>query len=1389
MFYHILSKMRYICLTILFLIGFISSIKSQTETGLVFNDITPNFEALTLDHEPALDSSKLTAQSSKLAAACSIRINSATPSSCSPQTNTYYLAVSVTYSGAPSGALFINGQSFTPAGTNGTETFVMTALPSNGTANISVTAFFANNVACTALLVNAYNAPASCSANACAAPDGTNWVSIANANNPPDGAAYSSVVNGSTIVHNDPNQIGRGSVPYIYYIRDGFVNYQEYLDFLNAADPNNTKSLGTGLITNNLLQNSGGVWSIKPTISNCYQSLTAAQLKTMAIHYVSYNQAARFCNWKATGDINKGAYTFASTTNGNANITNIDYTYTGIRLANEDEYYKATYWDDVNSTWRLYGTSILDANGLPYKSGVTTSGLYTVAYGEVYGSTACDFEEKVARQGGQSLGGIYMNVGGFHDFINPRTATYPLTTLAIRPDNEFATEAGMRSSWYNGGLNSASTFFPSPSFRLVSQVRPCSNCSIAFTSIKVDSATCTNGASNNDAAITLNNISGAAKYSYNTTGKTGLYATNATAFSGANLVIGGLPNPAVSTTYFIRIFSGDTTCFRDTFATVYHTRCFVTPLPTNPCTNAVDRIGGKVFNDYNENGIIDPIEAGQEGIVVNIYNQINALVGSTTTDNYGDWFINNLSFATGNKYRVEFSIPASLSSIGLQKAAKGSGNKSDIQFITAPTCGANFGVNFPINYCESNPQIATPCYINGNPLLSGANMATDNVLISFAFNSNTEFPPMTSLAVANQVGTTWGIAYQRESKYIFTSAFIKRHSGLGPSGISAIYKIDKNTSAVSTLVKLSDIGINVGVDPHNDLPNNKSTPSYDSLTFPLVGKIGMGSITLSDDGKYLFVANLFQKKIHKIFIDNPARTPTSADVTSYNIPLTDSPNGDGFPFALKFYKGKLYVGVTSTAETSQNINDLNGYVYSLDVSTGTFNKVLTIPFNYQRGYPDVQLKNVKSWFPWISSTDSSKYIKGASYTVYPQPLLSAIDFDVDGSMVLDVMDKMGNQLGNNNYWPTKKQQFSTSTVAGGNILRAQPNGSVWLLESNGTSNGISTAGVGSNKGPDGGLYYWDQETIYHQDLTMGSLSILPGSGTSFFSAIDATSITLYSGGFRWLNNLTGAQDHNTLIYNGANTNFGKANGLGGTALLCSTAPIEIGNYVWEDTDGDGVQGANEPPLANITVKLYKMDLGVTSLIATTITASDGTYYFKDYNQLGTGYDTLTPGKMYFVVIEDAKFNTATRTLNANSKNYKLTAQNSSVANANDQNDSDAFLSALGKSFDGYAVDTITIPLGANGYVNHTLDFGFVPCPTAVISSNVPSNLVCVGGNVTFTAVVTNPSNGCNLQWQSSPTGAVWTNIAGATNSTYTSAQNTSLHYRATFVCSGNTCCN
>ncbi len=98
-----------------------------------------------------------------------IVVNLATPSGCNGQSNTYSLAVTVTYSNATAGESITitleNGttKTFVIANTEGTEVFTFTGLSADGVMGNDVTATYVNNNSITNTKVGAFDAPSNCS--------------------------------------------------------------------------------------------------------------------------------------------------------------------------------------------------------------------------------------------------------------------------------------------------------------------------------------------------------------------------------------------------------------------------------------------------------------------------------------------------------------------------------------------------------------------------------------------------------------------------------------------------------------------------------------------------------------------------------------------------------------------------------------------------------------------------------------------------------------------------------------------------------------------------------------------------------------------------------------------------------------------------------------------------------------------------------------------------------------------------------------------------------------------------------------------------------------------------------------------------------------------------
>jgi len=247
--------------------------------------------------------------------------------------------------------------------------------------------------------------------------------------------------------------------------------------------------------------------------------------------------------------------------------------------------------------------------------------------------------------------------------------------------------------------------------------------------------------------------------------------------------------------------------------------------------------------------------------------------------------------------------------------------------------------------------------------------------------------------------------------------------------------------------------------------------------------------------------------------------------------------------------------------------------------------------------------------------------------IYPQPILSDIEFDDSGNMILGFADRTGFQGGRATLGPNGETE--SITVAGGDILRAERQ-----------SDGTFLIGV---PGPtDADAFFNDDSpgTNIHLEVSLGGIALLPGSNEVVMTAYDPIAGddgTIFdTGGSITLNTQTGAYVRAFRIYSSSTTTFGKGNGLGDIELACDPAPLQLGNYVWLDANGDGVQDPCEEPVPGMTVKLYtKPSSGNAELVATTTTDADGEYYFTNNTTAGesweSGFSEVEVGADYYVV--------------------------------------------------------------------------------------------------------------------------------------------------------------
>ncbi|OQX13716.1 MAG: hypothetical protein BWK73_11400 [Thiothrix lacustris] len=716
------------------------------------------------------------------------------------------------------------------------------------------------------------------------------------------------------------------------------------------------------------------------------------------------------------------------------------------------------------------------------------------------------------------------------------------------------------------------------------------------------------------------------------------------------------------------------------------------------CNASSGHFGGIVFQDYNQNGTRESGEIGLAGITVTAYNSSNT-AATTTTDGSGWYKFTGLT--TGASYRLEFTnLPA-----GIEVGTAGTNANGNLRFVTVnATCDANLGVYNPVDYCQADPKLLTARYINGDNLASGTNMAGSfAALLSFNYNDSGIAPPtLKQDALGAQVGSVWGLAYNRHNKKAFAAAMLRRHVGLGSLGIGGLYVINYagTNPVVSTFLNVDalpgiDVG-SVGSNSDRNLSGDPYAPSHDPTVFDKVGKEGLGDIELSDDGNTLYVSNLYSRKIINIDLtayNTSGTIPTTA--TEISLPAVSCTKGVARPFALKYYRGKLHAGITCTGENGGSSADLKASIHAYDGTSWT--EKLNVSLNYPRWHADHMRASEYSRYniPWVSSLSALTLGDhgSADWVDDAQLMLSGIEFDTNGDMLLGFIDRTGLQFGQYNYGTDTGSTRFYGVFSNGELLKASYNATTgaYTLENAGTANGIAGEGVNVGTdpawpygGPGGGEFYGGEKFVGHTENVFGALALVPGKQEVVLNAMNPFNIT--TGGTISLDNQTGTRTSGVQLYGEDNRFLGKAVGLGDLEVLCDPAPTEIGNRVWLDTDKDGLQDAGEAGIANVNLTL---SCGADN--ATAVTNAQGEYYFS--NKAGGNATFMGSGENCSLSINSTQASLNTYTLSPQNADGK-TDNNSQT----DIRDSDAAVSGSNA--------VINFTVGNAGQNNHGLDFGF-----------------------------------------------------------------------------------
>ncbi|GAA2998354.1 LPXTG-motif cell wall anchor domain-containing protein [Actinokineospora diospyrosa] len=640
----------------------------------------------------------------------------------------------------------------------------------------------------------------------------------------------------------------------------------------------------------------------------------------------------------------------------------------------------------------------------------------------------------------------------------------------------------------------------------------------------------------------------------------------------------------------------------------------------------------QVLRDFFGTGVINAtMDVPQRGINVRVADREGHVV-TGTTDATGKVVVPPSTVLVGGSYRVDVTIPAPYSDYLRAAPASTATNHFDsfttfVEVSNGKNASVVTGVWNAADYALPDSRYFVPVQNGG--------IGTDTrALVAFGVNARGTCPDQvacpTTLATQAQVGTTFGLAYDKYRNRLFQSAFARRHTLYGPDGGNAIHTVPVDGGGAPTLFAKVP---GAAVTPHDTANLVKDAGFTEAPT-----KESIGGLALSEDGSTLYAVNLLTRSL--VTFDATGSTATTPLAT---VPIPDpgcAAATDWRPFAVSAHDNALYVGGVCSAESTQNRADLKAVVYAYKGSQ--FATVLTQPLGFERG--EILVGSTGSaqgnhWNPWDTAlaTWGTHDVNGGGSMIDPQPQLASLAFARDGSMILGFRDRFMDVVAWGGLDPRPGNNAAQNGFSGGdiNMACATPAGG---YEWEGTGNCPDHAAT-TNDGQQGagvveyfpGDYFAPSGPATrgpHQESAQGAVAYIPQQQWVVSTQMDPTTRVI-TGGTGYYNIATGQGPGNNPAANayefvGPNQNgFGKAGGLGAIAYQAANAPIQIGNLVWFDGDHNGVQDPGDVRLPGATITLVDAD---GKQVATTKTDAAGEYYFGG---VGAAYE-LTRGAKYTV---------------------------------------------------------------------------------------------------------------------------------------------------------------
>jgi uncharacterized surface anchored protein len=703
-----------------------------------------------------------------------------------------------------------------------------------------------------------------------------------------------------------------------------------------------------------------------------------------------------------------------------------------------------------------------------------------------------------------------------------------------------------------------------------------------------------------------------------------------TATTGTNETTNSDANTATAKTGIIDLSSGEHDMTWD--AGIYNS------VPTNN-----NSIGDYVWNDINKDGVQDANEQGVAGITVTLYDNTNTPIATTSTNANGQYLFPDLP---NGDYSVGFSnLPQ-----GFVFSPSGNGTNStdsDPNPSTGVTTPVTLSGNTHITTLDAginlgNPNVGTASLgdkvwydVNNDGLQDTDEAGVQGVTVTLYQSNGT---------TAITTTTTNALGY-----YVFTGLeagdYVVGFTNL-PVGFTITSK-DADTQGIEGEVN-SDVNTATNKTDVISLALGQDKMSVDMGIVPPAGTAALGNFVwydLNNDGLQTNGEPGVQG-VSVTLYDNTntavANTTTNSNGEYYFVGLTPGTYSVGFNNLPSGYTFTTQSGAINDA-TNSDANVTTGMTATVTLASGDNN------LNLDAGIKSTTVASVGDYVWYDINHDgiqdtNEPGLGGILVTLYDNnnnPVASTIT-NPDGSYIFTNVTPGDYTMGFGNL--PSGMTFTTQETNPNSNTGSNVNPSTGFTPSftvtAGTHNPTIDAGLTTSPLAGLGNYVWYDNnrdgvqavnetgvagaiaTLYASNGTTElAHAITNGDGGYSFTNLPAGD---YIVGFSNLPNTYEATKSNGALNDASNSDMNPVSGKTTTATLIAgeynpnldagiMKPIaQLGNYVWNDLDKDGVQDANEVGVAGITVMLYN---ATNQVEGSTIT--DGYGYYK-FNPLEDG---------------------------------------------------------------------------------------------------------------------------------------------------------------------------